>query len=87
MEIDFTNVALDHLNYFKKINNTVVLKKVKQLLESIKSNPYVGVGKPEPLKYQYSGYWSRRINKEHRLVYKFFEEENRTEIYSLKGHY
>lgn len=87
MEIDFTDVALQHLNYFRKINNSIVLKKIKQLLESITINPYVGIGKPEPLKHQYSGYWSRRINKEHRLIYKLFEEENRIEIYSLKGHY
>ena len=87
MEIDFTDVALDHLTYFRKINNSIVLKKIKQLLESIIINPYEGIGKPEPLKHQYSGYWSRRINKEHRLIYKLFEEENRIEIYSLKGHY
>ncbi|WP_233244144.1 Txe/YoeB family addiction module toxin [Brumimicrobium oceani] len=48
---------------------------------------YTGTGKPEQLKHELSGYWSRRINKEHRIVYEVFEEENKVVVLSLKGHY
>jgi toxin YoeB len=44
--------------------------KIKDLLKSIRQNPFKGLGKPEPLKYGLKGYWSRRISQEHRLVYK-----------------
>lgn len=58
-------------------------------LKDIQLHPFTGVGKPEPLKHQLSGKWSRRINREHRLIYKV-TEENTLEILnilSLKGHY
>jgi len=86
MEIDFTKEATDHLNYFKKINDPVIPKKIRQLLEAILETPYSGIGKPEALKYNYSGFWSRRINNEHRLVYRVLDEKI-IEVHSLKGHY
>lgn len=70
MEIDFTKEAKEHLNYFKKTNYQLILKKIRQLLEAILDSPYFGIGKPEAFKYQYSGFYSRRINSEHRIVYK-----------------
>ena len=45
------------------------LKRINTLIKDIKRNPYSGIGAPEPLKYNWSGFWSRRITKEHRLVY------------------
>jgi toxin YoeB len=87
MEIEFTDEALEHLKYFKKLNNSILLKKIRQLIESIVQTPFSGIGKPEALKYNYTGFWSRRINHEHPLVYKISEEKNSITIYSLKGHY
>ncbi len=87
MEIKCTDIALEHLAYFKKINERGVLKKIKQLLEDINSHQYSGIGKPEQLRYQYKGYWSRRVNREHRMIYKIDKENNRIVIYSLKGLY
>lgn len=75
MEIDFTKEAIKHLDYFKKINDPVILKKIRQLLEAISETPYSGIGKPEALKYNFTGFWSRRINNEHRLVYRVLEEK------------
>ena len=86
MEIDFTKEATDHLNYFKKTNDQVILKKIRQLLEVILETSYSGIGKPGALKYQFSGFWSRRINNEHRLVYRVLDEKI-IEVHSLKGHY
>ena len=74
---DFCNWAI----YDKK-----VFKKILDLLRNIKRTPYQGTGKPEPLKFSKSGYWSRRITDEHRLVYKV-DENNNICIASCKGHY
>lgn len=67
MEIVFTDIAYEHLQYFQSQNQTIILKKVREIIESITKSPFIGIGKPEPLKYKYSGCWSRRISKEHRL--------------------
>jgi len=62
-----------------------MLKKINDLIKDIQKNAYKGIGKPEPLKYDLSGYWSRRIDREHRLVYQV--DENEIRIYSCRYHY
>ncbi len=52
-----------------------ILKKINDLIKDISKTPYVGLGKPEPLKYKYAGFWSRRIDLEHRLIYKVVNNE------------
>ncbi len=61
------------------------LKRINQLIRDICREPYNGIGKPEPLKGNLSGFWSRRIDKEHRLVY--LVEDNDIIIISCRGHY
>ena len=61
------------------------LKKINDLLKDITRNPFEGLGKPEPLKYKYAGFWSRRIDDEHRLIYKF--EEGEILIAKCRHHY
>lgn len=51
------------------------LKRINALIKDIQRNPFDGIGKPEPLKHQFAGFWSRRINDEHRLVYTFIDDE------------
>jgi toxin YoeB len=46
-----------------------MVRRINELLKDISRNPFSGIGKPEPLKYKYKGFWSRRINEEHRLIY------------------
>lgn len=55
--------------YWSKTNSKI-LERIDKLINDIEKNPYQGIGKPEPLKFNKAGYWSRRINQEHRLVYK-----------------
>ena len=62
-----------------------ILKRINQLIKDIDRNGYEGLGKPEPLKYELQGYWSRRIDDEHRLVYRIVE--NNIEIVSCRLHY
>jgi toxin YoeB len=52
-----------------------VLQRINLLIRDIQRDPYAGLGKPEPLKHQFSGFWSRRIDDEHRLVYTFIDAE------------
>lgn len=51
-----------------------VLKRINTLLKDIQRQPFEGIGDPEPLRHNWSGYWSRRIDREHRLVYKYTDE-------------
>ena len=85
MQIVYTPEATKHLDFWVKSGNKAILKKILELSEAILLNPAEGVGKPEQLKHDLAGYWSRRITQEHRMVYKI--EEDNIYIYSLKGHY
>ena len=87
MEIILTEKANLDLLFFKKANNQMVLKKIRQLFEAMLLNPSFGIGKPEKLKHDLSGKWSRRINFEHRLVYEIDENQNLIIVHSLKVHY
>ena len=69
MNIDFTPHGWEDFSYWIETDPETVFK-IKELIKSIKQNPFRGIGKPEPLKYNLKGYWSRRITGEHRLVYK-----------------
>jgi len=85
MEIVILPDALADLAYWKKTNNQTILKRIRVLLEAIENDPFNGIGKPEKLKHNLSGTWSRRINQEHRLVYEI--KDNKLLIHSLKEHY
>lgn len=83
MEVILLPLAKQDLAFWK--NNKNSIKKITRLIQSIKENPFHGIGKPELLRYQMSNCWSRRINQEHRIIYEV--TRNRIIIYSLKGHY
>lgn len=85
MEIELLADALDDLNYWRKPGNKSIQKKIQQLLADIKQRPFNGIGKPEALKHGFAGKWSRRIDKEHRIIYEI--QNDKILIYSLKGHY
>lgn len=85
MIIEFTKKADADLDYLKRSGNQQLVKKIKELLQSIRDDPYKGIGQPEPLKHNLSGAWSRRINKEHRLIYEV--EDEVVYVLSLRGHY
>lgn len=85
MEIIFLPDALEDLKYWKKSGDKIIQNKIQKLIIAIQENPTAGIGKPEQLKHNLSGSWSRRINQEHRIVYEI--KEDTIEIQSLKGHY
>jgi toxin YoeB len=65
----YTKQAKEDWSYWKK-NDPRMLKRIEKLIADIQVCPFAGIGKPERLRFEKSGYWSRRINHEHRLVYK-----------------
>ena len=89
MQIDFSAKAKEDLNFWMKSGNKSILSKIYSLIEDIQLHPFEGIGKPEQLKHQLTGKWSRRINKEHRIIYQVTEENTIEilDILSLKGHY
>ena len=69
----FLDDAWQDYLYWQKIDKKI-LKRINQLIKDIQRNPFTGLGKPEPLKFDMSGLWSRRINQEHRLIYQVKDE-------------
>lgn len=74
MKYIFVDESWEDYLYWQK-NNKKYVKKINELLKEISRTPFEGKGKPEPLKYKYKGFWSRRIDKEHRLIYAVREGE------------
>lgn len=84
-KIKFTDLALQHLEFWHKSGQKAHIKKIEKLIQSIRETPTLGIGKPEPLKYNLAGKYSRRIDKEHRIIYRI--EDHTVFIISMKGHY
>jgi toxin YoeB len=85
--IDYTETAINDLRILKKSGNRVALKKIDKLISELKNHPFEGTGQPEPLKHELDGFWSRRINKKDRLIYKVEEHIVTVIIVSALGHY
>ena len=84
MNVTFTPTALDDLRYWLKTNKRQA-ERVLALLEEIRRTPFEGIGKPEPLRFQLAGCWSRRIDREHRLIYQV--EETEIVVIACRYHY
>jgi toxin YoeB len=84
MRLVFSEYAWDDYLYWQRVDRKL-LKRINALIQDIQRSPFQGIGKPEPLKHALSGYWSRRINDEHRIVYKI--ENDSLFIAQLRHHY
>lgn len=84
MNVSFTDSAWEDYLYWQNTDKKI-LKRVNSLIKEINRSPYEGVGKPEPLRFQLQGCWSRRITQEHRIVYELVDDELR--IICCKFHY
>ncbi|MFO0110490.1 MAG: Txe/YoeB family addiction module toxin [Alphaproteobacteria bacterium] len=84
MQIEFAERVLREFEYFAKYQ-TKTLRKIQALLQDMQRSPYTGLGKPEALKHEFSGCWSRRISDEHRLVYRV--DGKRIIILQCRFHY
>ncbi|AZV46228.1 Txe/YoeB family addiction module toxin [Nautilia sp. PV-1] len=84
MKIAFTLEGWEDYIYWQKIDKKIV-KKINELIKDIKRHPFEGLGKPEALKFDFAGCYSRRINHEHRLIYMI--DENEVIIIACRYHY
>lgn len=84
MKLTFSSRAWEEYLYWQKTDKAMV-KRINALIKDTTREPFEGIGKPEPLKHGLSGYWSRRINDEHRFVYKV--AEGSLLIAQLRYHY
>ena len=84
MKLIFSEQAWDDYLYWQKTDKKL-LERINTLIKDVSRSPFSGIGKPEPLKNALSGYWSRRINDEHRIVYKV--SDGALQIAQLRYHY
>jgi toxin YoeB len=84
MKLTFSSKAWANYLYWQKTDQSMITR-INRLIKDIQREPYTGIGKPEPLKHSLAGYWSRRINDEHRIVYKV--KGDQIFIAQLRYHY
>ncbi len=84
MTLQFSDNAWEDYLYWQQADKKM-LKRINDLIKAIQRDPFQGIGKPEPLRHALAGYWSRRINDEHRIVYKV--ESSILLIAQLRYHY
>lgn len=82
--VKFTEYGADDFDYWQR-TDPHILERIKMLLRDAREHPFSGIGKPEPLKHDLSGYWSRRITREHRLVYTV--ENGLLTVHQCRFHY
>ena len=85
MEVEYKPKALEDKEYWKEKGTEKNRERISALINDICAHPFTGIGKPEPLRYQLSGLWSRRITEGHRIIYEVFSDK--ISIISMKGHY
>jgi toxin YoeB len=84
VKLVFSELAWEDYLYWQKQDRKLV-ERINKLIEATAREPFTGIGKPEPLKHAFAGFWSRRINDEHRMVYRMTGD--RLEIAQLRFHY
>ena len=79
--------AKKHLELYYKSGNKIIIKRIERIFEELGVHPEIGIGKPERLRYELSGLWSRRIDEKNRIIYKIDEMIITVTVVSAMGHY
>lgn len=87
MELKFTTEAKADLDWWKQHGSTATKRKIQQLLTELETHPHTGTGKPELLKGDMAGVWSRHIDKKNRILYKIHDDVVVVLVLSMRGHY
>jgi toxin YoeB len=85
--LEITENAKKDLQNHRKTGNKAILNKIDRIYNELKEHPFTGTGKPEPLKHELKGLWSRRINQKDRLIYEVHEDVVTVYVLSALGHY
>jgi len=86
-KIAVSESAMKHLAKWKKSGQVAAIKKIERIFKELSKTPFTGIGSPEPLQYEFSGLWSRKIDKKNRIIYQVQENIVTVFIISAKGHY
>lgn len=85
--VEIENIAKKELATLYKSGDKKTIKRIERIFQELSETPYIGIGSPEPLKYELSGYWPRQINKKDRLTYRVDESIVIVYVVSALGHY
>ena len=83
----FTDVSLKDLAFHDKTGNQATIKRIDRILKELETTPFVGIGNPHELKHDYTGRWSRHLNKKDVIIYDVNETAKTVQIYSARYHY
>ena len=83
----FADIALTDLLFHKKTGNQATIKRIDRILQELEITPFVGIGRPHELVYDFAGKWARHLNKKDVIVYEVDEKEKTVKIYSARYHY
>ena len=83
----FADVALNDLLFHKKVGNQATIKRIDRILQELEITPFIGIGRPHELGYDFAGRWSRHLNKKDMIVYEVDEKGKTVKIYSARYHY
>ena len=83
----FSDVSLEDLAFHDKAGNRATKKRIDRILKELETTPFIGIGNPHPLKYNYTGLWSRHLNEKDVIIYNVNETEKIVQIYSARYHY
>ena len=86
-KIDISLKAKKHLEAHKKSGNKVVMERIDRIMKELMLHPETGIGNPKKLKHEYSGFWSREIDKKNRMRYQILEKKVIVQVVSAMGHY
>ena len=86
-KLKIEELAEKHIKQHYRSGDKACIKKIEKILVELSQNPYTGIGYPEALKYELSGFWSRRINQKDRMIYKVEEDIVTVFVISAMGHY
>ena len=87
MELVLLEQAKKDRDYWKQTGDERIMKRITALINDTLQHPFIGIGKPEPLKGKLQGKWSRRITKEHRMIYSVSDGKVFLYVFSLRFHY
>lgn len=85
--VNLTDLAKKQLNQHEKAGNRSTINRINKIIEELAEHLFTGIGKPEALKYDLPGFWSRRISKKDRMIYEVFEKTITVDVVSAMGHY
>ena len=85
--VTISEIAKQQLNKHYKSGDKALIRRIERIFEELSEHPYAGIGKPEQLKHELSGLWSRRLDEKNRLVYDVIENIVTVFVLSAKGHY